>query len=328
MEHISEKSAPWFFKGWYDIVESWVKKTAIKNEITINGEIEQVKISDLCAILRIPAVEGDFYFKAVIPGALYEAVLSKQINNLLKGKSVDVVDINEKEGWLLMHDIKGQPLRELKDKSLWQIAIREYAKLQVKEVEYANELISIGVPDRRLGVLKSEIDKHLEGMCATGLNEDETSKVMALKPELLKMCDDMEGIIPYSIEHGDLHSANIRLVDEEIVFFDWGDATVTHPFFSTRVFWNSIDELIKSESEWLDMVNEFRPYYLEPWTKFAPIGELERLLLISDQLSCVYRALSWYLYINPNRENIEDSYNKPAQWLQVFLEHRELIGLE
>ncbi|MGD6831366.1 hypothetical protein ACQCT5_04350 [Sutcliffiella halmapala] len=99
---------------------------------------------------------------------------------------------------------------------------------------------------------------------------------------------------------------------------------MSHPFFSTRIFWHAIDELLKSESEWLDTVNEFRPYYLEPWTQFAPMHELERILRISDQLASVYRALGWHLHITPHRKNKEDSRKKPAQWLQVLLEHREL----
>ena len=72
------------------------------------------------------------------------------------------------------------------------------------------------------------------------------------------MCEEMEGGVPYSMDHGDLHSANIPLVNDEIVFFDWGDATGTHPFFSTRIFWNYIDDLVASESEWLQVRLEYR----------------------------------------------------------------------
>lgn len=322
----TEKRAPWFRTGWMDYVKAWITKITQEKAIRTNGSPEKVKESDLCIILRIPTEEGDLYFKAVGPSAVFEASLSEHLNSHHEGKTVEIIDIEPEKGWLLMKDIKGKSLRELKDKSLWKRAISEYGRLQVKETSNIEALLSVGVTDRRMNVLKAEINKHLEGMCDTGLNEEETVKIMALKPELLKMCDEMEGVIPYSIEHGDLHSANIRLVDDEIIFFDWGDATVTHPFFSTRVFWHSLDELIASESEWINMVNEFKPHYLEQWAKFAPMEELERLLLISDQLSCVYRGLSWYLYITPSREDVEDSYKKPAQWLQVLLEHRALLS--
>lgn len=319
---------PWLKDGWNVAVWSWITETAREANITIKGPAQQNKASDLGMVLCIPTTVGDLYFKATLPVLRFEATLSKFISILHKDNSVAIVDIYENEGWLLMHDIGGKSLRELKDKPLYQRAIDVYANLQVRESEYVEKLVAMGVPDRRLHIVKAEIEEHLFGMCATGLNEEETAAVMALKPELLRMCDDMEGVVPYSIDHGDLHSANIRYVDDCVVFFDWGDATVTHPFFSTRVFWNSLDELIESEDEWLDMVNQFKPYYLAPWTQYASLEALERLSLISDQLACVYRALSWYLYITPNRGNMTESHNKPAQWLQVLLEHRELQGIK
>jgi tRNA A-37 threonylcarbamoyl transferase component Bud32 len=325
---IIKNCAPWFQMGWYDKALLWISDVLDRNKYVLNGPIEQVKVSDMSIILRIPVVNSNLYFKATGLAAKYEARLSKHLSKIHEAKSVGILDINEKEGWLLMSDLGGASLRQHKDKILWQKAINEYAQLQLEEAEYIETLISMGVPDRRLHVLKDDIDKHLAGMCATGLDQETTARVMALKPELMKMCDEMEGVVPYSIEHGDLHTANIHLVDEEVVFFDWGDATISHPFFSTRIFWHSLDDLIASENEWLDMVNQFRPYYLEPWTKFAPMEKLEKLLLISDQLACVNRALSWYLYITPNREDIEDSFKKPSQWLQLLLEHRELIGVD
>lgn len=319
--------APWFQDGWQDKIQNWIKESTASIGIKRNGNAEQVKSSDLSFVQLIPSDIGPLYFKAVVKSAAYETKLSKHMGEVSRGKSAEIISIEENEGLILMRDIKGKPLREVKDKPLWQRAIEEYSMLQVQETENVDALITMGVPDRRMGVLKKEIDKHLEGMCATGLDEAKTSKIMALKPELLKMCETMKDIIPASIEHGDLHSANIRLVGNDLVFFDWGDAAVTHPFFSTRVFWNSLYELIEDECQWLSIVKEFRHHYLEPWTKYATMEELEKMLILSEQLSCVYRALSWYLYINPNRENQEESYNRPAQWLQVLLEHRELLGL-
>ncbi len=320
--------APWFHKGWYERVESWIADVLDRSKYNLSGPIQQVKLTDLSIVLRIPVLNGALYFKAVIPAAKYEAALSQHVSRLHQEKSVEIVDINENEGWLLMREVGGVPLRQFPHKHIWQKAIEQYARLQIAETEHIEALISMGLPDRRLNILKSDIERHLSGMCATGLDKDTTARIMALKPELLKMCEELEGVIPYSIDHGDLHSANIHLVEDGIVFFDWGDATITHPFFSTRVFWNSLDDLIASEDEWLGMVQAFRPDYLEPWTKYASIQELERLLQISDQLACVYRALSWYLYITPNRENVEDSFKKPSQWLALLLEHRELVGIK
>ncbi len=294
--------------------------------LKITGKLEQIKASDFSYVAKHPTNKGDLYFKATGTASRFEAQLSEHLATEYPGKSVAIFATDQSKGWLLMKDIKGTPMRSLKQKGKWQKALQDYAQLQVSEVENVEKLLTFGVPDRRIHVLKKDIKQHLEGMCLTGLDAETTSKVMALQPELLTMCDALEGVLPSSLDHGDLHSANVQLVNGETVFFDWGDASITHPFFSTRVFWHALDELIESEAEWLGMVNEFKPYYLEPWTKFASMPELEKALAISDQLACVQRALSWYLYLTPSREDQADSYNKPAQWLQLLLEHRELVN--
>ncbi|MDR4888588.1 aminoglycoside phosphotransferase family protein [Fredinandcohnia sp. QZ13] len=306
--------------------EKWLH-TVIKDAgYESTGSVDPVKDTDFCLVLRIPTKRGDLFYKENGLSTRHEAIVSKHLDLRLQGKTARLVALNESECWFLMEDLKGKPLRNIKDKQLWQRAIQEYAELQISQMEEVESLIKMGVPDRRMPILKQEIEQYLKEMCGTGLTEDETKKVMALQPELLSMCDQIDSILPASIEHGDLHSNNIRIIDDNIVFFDWGDASVSHPFFSTRIFWHALDELIHDESEWLAMVNEFRPFYLEPWTKFATITDLDNALRISDELACVQRALSWHLYLTPHSKNKSESYDRPAQWLRLFLGHRTLVG--
>ncbi|WP_010095488.1 phosphotransferase [Ornithinibacillus scapharcae] len=319
-------SVDWIQDSYLRNVESWVHEELGKAGLLIKRKIERIKVNDMSIVLRIPTNDGDVYFKVGNHASKHEAILSRELTITSPGKTAEVYAINETEGWLLMKDIKGQSLRTLKDRKTWQKALAEFAELQIKESYNVDRLLEIGVPDRRGHNLKKEIRQSLEEMCATGLSKEETSQVMALLPTLLDMCDDIAAIIPASIEHGDLHSDNIRLIDNKFVFYDWGDASISNPFFSTRVIWHALDELITSESEWLEMVEEFRPYYLEPWTKIASMKELDRALRISDELACVQRALSWHLYITPNRLDKKDSYHKPSQWLRLLLEHRLLVG--
>ncbi|WP_077622903.1 phosphotransferase [Sediminibacillus massiliensis] len=309
-----------------ETVSVWINKEIAKAGLIIIGKGKQVKANDYCLVQRIPTNKGDVYFKASGPASLHESILTKHLASTFPGNLVSVIAAQEKMGWLLMKDLCGEALREKKDKKLWQRAIQEYAEIQVSEADNVHLLLSMGIPDRRMKVLKEEIFNHLAGMCTTGLSAAETVKIMSLKQELMEACDELDSILPPSIDHGDLHSNNIRLSEGRLVFFDWGDASVTHPFFSTRVFWNALDDLAASELEWLELINEFRPYYLEPWTKFASIDNLEKALLISDELACVQRALSWYLYLSPSKDKISDSFTKPAQWLQLYMEHRTLIG--
>lgn len=317
-----KEQAEWYSTAWYNDVHNWIAEKTAENRLRIVGPISEIKATDLSVVLKVPTDQGDAYFKATTGAASHEAKLSQYLFHLLEQQVSSIIAIDERNHWLLMRDIGGRRLRGLRDEMTWKRAIEDYASIQLLMVDHVDALISIGVPDRRLPVLRKDIEQHLAGMCATGLNSEETVTVMALQPELMRMCEQMDGIIPPSIDHGDLHSANIHIGDEGMVFFDWGDATVTHPFFSTAVFWNALEELVDSESEWPQMVQRFKPYYLTAWSKYATREELTRISAILDQLACVYRALSWHLYINPTRKDNKKTYQRPAEWLQILLEQR------
>ncbi|MEI5906483.1 phosphotransferase [Bacillus spongiae] len=306
--------------------ERWIKREVENVKAIPTATMEEIKATDLTVIQKISTNKGTFYYKDSGTIAKFEGKLAHHLHSFYSDKSVEVTAFHPAKPWLLMKELQGQPLREVKDKKVWKQALQEYAELQVNETKHVEQLIQLGVPDRRLPILKREIQSNLNEMCQTGLSHEKTVTIMNIQEELLEMCDKIEGIVPCSLDHGDLHSGNIQLVEGKPIFFDWGDAAVTHPFFSTRVFWNVLHEWAQYDSEWLTIINEFRPSYLEPWTKFAPMKELEEILKISDQLACVYRGLGWLLYINRYRANIEESEQRPAQWLEVLLEHRELVN--
>ena len=95
---------------------------------------------------------------------------------------------------------------------------------------------------------------------------------------------------------------------------------------SIRVFWNSLFELNEegTEENWMMKISEFRPAYLDMWKDYGPNNVLKRQLYLAEQVGCVYRALSWYLYITPYRIDKEESFDNPAQWLKLLLDHRKL----
>jgi Phosphotransferase enzyme family len=322
---MTKLNAPWFKETYISKVEIWIKKVLTEERLELAGCLQEVKKTDFSLVHLVPTNAGNLYFKGTRASTHHEAAVSHYFNHNYPGKSTGIVRFEETEGWLLMNELGGVPIRQLKDKKVWQKAITEYADLQVSEIAHIDRLKKLSIPERPLSMLKEDIINHLEGMCDTGLSAVEKEIVMSLQPELLKMCDELEELLPvHTIDHGDLHSANIQYDGDKIVFLDWGDSSITHPFFSTRVFWNSLFELVDNDLEWLKMIDEFRPHYLQPWTAFAPIEKLERALKISDQLGCVHRAVSWYSYLNPSVAD-QSEFKKPSQWLQALLEEREFV---
>jgi hypothetical protein len=293
-------------------------------ELGCKIKYEEVKNDDTSIVLK-GFYKGDWiYLKSANAAAFFEARLTSFLSKNFPNTTVEVLAVNSKSNWILMKKLPGVLLRTTKSTQAYELMLRNYTILQQQVMPNANEVLSLGVTDRCLPILWKEINDNLDNLCATGLNEEETQKILSMKPELLSMCAGMAGIFPDTLEHGDLHSGNVFVEEASFRFFDWGDASITHPFLSVRVFWNSLSELLEEDTDenWMRKISEFRPAYLDMWKEYAPINVLKRQLSLAEQVGCVYRALSWHLYITPYRTHKEKSFDRPAQWLKILLEHR------
>ena len=110
--------------------------------------------------------------------------------------------------------------------------------------------------------------------------------------------------LPVTIEHDNLHDGNV-LEDGRI--FDWGDAGVAHPFFTTVIS-------LQEEPE------RVRDAYLEPWTSFAPRAELLEILEDALWVGKAARALTWAEILSNLEEDARREYWKSVDtWLLLFL---------
>ncbi|MBG0918292.1 phosphotransferase family protein [Exiguobacterium profundum] len=267
------------------------------------------------------------YAKAVTSISQSEGMLSQYLAHMLPGLVPDVVAVHPVHPWFILRKVSGHPLRDVPDQEQYEVALREYAKLQQRMSGETEQLLKMGVPDRRPSMLREEIESTFVEM-SLNLERVQREEVLALKPELLSMCEELESGIPMSLDHGDLHGGNIFWEPEsnQPVILDWGDATITHPFFSMRVFWNILFDLLPEEDDtlWIEKIHELRKVYLKEWRHVAPTEILERHMKIAEELGCVYRAISWHTYVTAHRRDKKDSSDKPAQWLKLLLEYRKL----
>lgn len=318
---MTKHGAPWRTPEMLHRFHTWL-------ETYVHGAKWSIaKDTDLTYVVWTESDGKRFYAKAVTPISEGEAELTLRLARRHPGLVPEVVAIDVVQGWLLLRDIEGEALREHATLSRYETSLRQYAKLQRQETAHVDELLSYGIPDRRPARLKEEIRMYLPELC-TGLNQEKADAVLALRDELLTMCDELATGVPMSLEHGDLHGGNIfwREQADDLCILDWGDATVTHPFFSVRVFWNALYDLLPEDDEvaWYEQIQKMRTVYLTEWEGIAPSDVLWRHLLIAEELGCVYRALSWHVYVNRYRGDPSESSDKPAQWLNLWLEYRDL----
>ena len=135
---------------------------------------------------------------------------------------------------MLMED-GGQTLRQLveveRDLSRWNDVLPLYAGVQIDLAGDVAELLAIGVPDFRLASLPTSFEAVLDQIVEQP--DEERRRLRASVPWVREACDELAAAgLPETIQHDDLHDAQIFVRDDRYLLLDWGDACVSHPFFT------------------------------------------------------------------------------------------------
>ena len=126
-----------------------------------------------------------------------------------------------------------------------------------------------------------------------GLRPEEFARLRQLGSALATRCDVLahSGIAP-TVDHSDLHDGNVFVQDGSYAVFDWGDASLTHPFASLLVTMSALGARYGVSSD-APVLQRLRDAYLEPWTGTHARPELVELAAHAVALAPINRALSW-----------------------------------
>jgi hypothetical protein len=119
------------------------------------------------------------------------------------------------------------------------------------------------VPDLRIATVAERYDGLLRRDLP--LEPQETARLRAFAPRLAELCEELAAHeVPETVQHDDLHLANVYEHDGVYRLLDWGDTSITHPFASLVVPFRFLDELNRLEPSdpWFQRL---RDAYLEPW---------------------------------------------------------------
>jgi len=183
-------------------------------------------------VLRVPTDDGDVWFKANADPLRYEAALV----TLLAARRPDCVPpllgADLERGWMLMTDA-GVPLRRLqveeRDLSRWLEVLPLYAGLQIDLAGDVGGLLELGVPDLRLATLPERYERLLDEV-------EVEQRARDAVPRVAELCRQLAAFgIPETIQHDDLHDGQVFVRDGRYGLMDWGDACVSHPFFTLSV---------------------------------------------------------------------------------------------
>lgn len=187
----------------------------------------------------------------------------------------------------------GEPLQSVlerdRDPRYWEEALPLYAELQIEAADDADELVGVGTFDRRSAGLPALYERLIAERTA-GQTPEEYEQLHALAPEVEQVCAALAaGPVPETINNDDFTHGSIFLRDGAYRFLDWGDACVSHPFFTLTVTQRVIEiqhKLPVGSPE----IARIRDAYLEPFTRFAPRAELEVLIEPARKIGQICRA--------------------------------------
>jgi hypothetical protein len=235
-------------------------------------------------VLRVPISGGVAWFKACAPLQRFEprltAALARRWPDLLQ----KVLAHDEERAWLLLGDA-GDPLGIGGDPAPWLDLLPRYAELQRGEAAHADEHLAGGVPDRRLATFPALYDEML--LRASSLSSGELTRLRAFTHRFGELCAELEARgIPETIQHDDLHGANIYRRDGELRTLDWGDSCVSHPFRTLYVTFEHL--FLPRDDPWLERL---RDAYLEPWGQPAGLRETFALAELLGPFGHVFKSL-------------------------------------
>jgi hypothetical protein len=227
------------------------------------GPIELVHDEPWSTVLSVPLADGLAWFKACAPLQAFEPRLSAELFARWPDRVAEVLAHDEERAWLLLADA-GTPISVFGNPpEAWLALLPGYAELQRGESPHAQEHLEHGVPDMRLDVLPARLEHVFQSVLP--LDPAEVQVLRAFLPRFAELCAELAGRgIPVTVQHDDLHMANVYEQDGHLRVLDWGDSSIAHPFFSLYVTFRFLESVTKLPpgDRWF---NRLRDAYLEPW---------------------------------------------------------------
>jgi len=289
---MSADVAQWTEPRWLAEAEGWIHEQVALLGNAVSGPIDQHHARPWSTVMRVPTERGDVYFKANARPLRHEAGVVSVIAARRPDCVPPLLAADVERGWMLMADA-GTRLREIvqreRDLTCWHEILPLYAGLQIDLTDDAEELLAVGAPDLRLVMLPSRYEQLLDELPT--LPPEDRCRLEASVPRVRELCDELAGYgLPETIQHDDFHDGQVFVRDGRYLLLDWGDACVSHPFFTLAVTLQGVIAWGVDDIEGSVDVEPFREAYLAPFRAIAGSADLVAASTAAMRLGWVCRA--------------------------------------
>jgi hypothetical protein len=257
----------------------------IRAHIEPAGPIESAHEQPWATVLRVPLIDGVAWFKACAPVQAFEPRLTAELFARWPDRVSEVLAHDEERAWLLLADA-GTPLGFDGPPEAWLDVLPRYAELQRGEAAHTHEHLAHQVPDLRASTLPARYDDFLQHDLP--LQDDEVRELRRFAPRFTELCRELAAhALPETIQHDDLHGANVYVRRKERRVLDWGDASISHPFASLFETFRFLEEdnKLSPTDPWFARL---RDAYLEPWGR-----DLADTFALAMRVGTFAHAIAW-----------------------------------
>ena len=318
-----------------ELAHDWIEDAVRQHQLNVVGPIDQHQLRPWSAVLLAQTNAGNLFFKASADVIGFEPALTEAIYRWKPKLISEVLAYDAEHRWMLKAD-GGHRLKEVFKDGLevenWTRILRDYADLQITLAPHSEELLTLGVRDRRLSVLPDLYRDLLEDR--DWLLLDQSQGISSSEYEILvdsistvnEMCDRLSGFnIPPSIHHNDLHDGNIFVNEDRFLFFDWGDSSVSHPFFSLRTAFVSVENTFGLEEDH-PIFETLASAYLDTWSDHESMENLWQAFALAKRLWALSSAIKYWTIFAQLESSREEYKTAVPGLLKEFLELNPDLG--
>ena len=281
----------WQDPEWLGGAHAWIEGQLAGLGLRRSGEIEQPHVYEWSTVLRVPTDDGTVWFKANHEPLRHEAGVVAILAERRPDAVPALLAADPDSGWMLMADA-GEWLRTLvpREQSLerWLDVLELYAGVQLDLADDVDRMLALGVPDLRLATLPEKYDRLMDEIDAEPRFRQASGRVRELADELAAYG------LPELLQHDDLHDGQVFVREGRHLLMDWGDACISHPFFTLSVTLEGVIAWGLDDEENSEDVAPYRDAYLKPFSeRYA--GDLVAAATTAIRLGWAARAVNGHI---------------------------------
>ena len=294
--------AVWSTAAWLDAAVAWADAALAERGVRRTDRPDPPRIRAWSTVIRLPTSAGTVWFKAAAHETAAEVALYELLADVVPRQVLHPIAVDVPRGWMLLPDggtSLGESLSNVDVVALLERVLPEYAALQLALAPHVPGMLALGMQDMRAARMPDRFDEAAAAVRPQLAPGDRAAfdRALSFRPSYESWARELgESPVPDSIDHNDLHAANIlippRGAGAPARFYDWGDAVVSHPFATMLHGLGWIPPLLGVAGDDPVMLR-LRDAYLSAFTGFGSRTDLVRTLELACRVAKVARGLSW-----------------------------------